>query len=277
MTWRYVEARDTDAPLPRRILGLWRHRRLLRRMAERDLRQRYAGSTIGYLWAAVSPLLFVALYTAIFTTVFRGRLSPGGPPQEYALYVVSGLLPWVVFTEVASRATQVMAEHRSLVKFAVFPIQVLPLTALYTVAFSQAAGLIALIALAAWSAGGLPPALPLLAPALVLQAVFLAGVCWLLGAAGALLRDVREVITIALTAGMFLTPIFFTDADTPRLLRPVIELNPLTHLIRLYRDALLGGSLHVASLAVFAVVALVTFVAGYVAFERARVFLSDVL
>jgi lipopolysaccharide transport system permease protein len=246
-------------------------------MAERDLRQRYAGSAIGYLWAALYPLLFVALYTIIFTTVFRGRLSPGGPPQEYALHVIAGLLPWVAFSEVAGRATQAMAEHRNLVKFAVFPIQVLPLTALYTTAFSQIVGLVALVGIAVWSRGVISPSLILLLPTIALQVVFLAGVAWLLGAAGAVLRDVRELVTIALMAGMFLTPIFYTDADTPRLLRPFVELNPLTHLIRLYRDALLGGPLHTTSFAVFAVVACLTFLAGYLAFERTRLFLSDIL
>ena len=142
MTWRYVEARDAGAPLPGRLLGVWRHRRLWRRMAERDLRQRYVGSALGLAWTALSPLLFVAVYVSIFTFVFGARLSPGAPTAEYALYVLSGLLPWVAFSDVAGRATQTMAEHRNLVKFAVFPVQILPLTSLYAVAFSQGIGLV---------------------------------------------------------------------------------------------------------------------------------------
>jgi homopolymeric O-antigen transport system permease protein len=278
VAWRYVEARDAGAPLPLRLLGLWRHRRLLRRMAERDLRQRYVGSALGLAWTAVGPLIFVGVYVFIFTFVFGARLSAGAPTAQYALYVVAGLLPWVAFAEVAGRATQTMAEHRSLVKFVVFPVQILPLTSLYAVALSQGIGLAVAVLLAVWLNGGPPPALWLLVPVLVLQALFLAGTAWLLGALGAVLRDVREVVQVTLMVGMFLTPIFYLERDLPRPLRLLVEVNPLAHLARLYRDALLGtGIEHPLSLPVFAVVALVTLLAGFLAFERTRVFLSDIL
>ncbi|HEU5314677.1 MAG TPA: ABC transporter permease [Chloroflexota bacterium] len=278
MTWRYVGAPDVRVPLPLRILGLWRHRRLLRRMAERDLRQRYVGTAGGVAWAAVYPLLLVTFYTAIFTFVFRGRLSPGAPPAEYALYVVSGLLPWISFADVAGRATQVMAEHRGLAKFAMFPVQVLPLTSLYTTAFSLGVGLLALIVFAA-SSHGISAGILLLLPAVVLQTLFLAGIAWLLGALGALIRDVRELVSIALLVGMFLTPIFYAESDAPRVLRPLVALNPLAHLIRLYRTALLGGGGPdtLVSLLVFGAVAVVTPLVGYRVFERTRALLGDVL
>jgi lipopolysaccharide transport system permease protein len=171
-----------------------------------------------------------------------------------------------------------MGEHRNLVKFVVFPVQILPLTSLYAVAFSQAVGLLLVVPLAIWLNGGVPPTLWLLLPALLLQTCFLAGVAWLLGALGAILRDVKEVVQVALMVGMFLTPIFYLERDLPRPLRLVVELNPLAHLARLYRDALLGlGVEHPLSLPVFAACAAVTLLAGFVAFERTRVFLSDIL
>jgi lipopolysaccharide transport system permease protein len=278
MAWRYVEARDADAPLWRRILGIWRHRRLLRRMAERDLRQRYVGSVIGYAWAAVYPLLFVAVYALIFTVVFRARLSPDAPVQEYAVYVISGLLPWIAFSEVAGRATQTMAEHRNLVKFAMFPVQILPLTSLYAASFSQAIGLVALLGLTVWVRGALPATAWLLVPALLLQAVFLAGISWMLGALGALLRDVKELVSIVLMVGMFLTPVFYLEADAPAPLRLLFAINPLAHLLRVYRDALVGdGTIHLLSLGIFGAVAVVTLFAGYLVFERTRAFLGDIL
>jgi lipopolysaccharide transport system permease protein len=278
MAWRYVEARDGAGALPLRLAAVWRHRRLLRRMAERDLRQRYAGSALGLAWAAVFPLLFVAVYALIFTFVFGGRLSPEAPTQQYALYVVTGLLPWVAFAEVATRATQTMAEHRSLVRFVVFPVQILPLTGLYAAALSQVVGLGAVVALAAWLRGGLDPAILLLPAVLVLQTIFLAGVAWLLGAVGAVLRDIKELVQVALMVGMFLTPIFYLERDVPARLRFLIELNPLAHLVRLYHAALLGrGVEHPASLLVFGLVAVLTLLAGFAVFERTRVLLSDIL
>ena len=278
MAWRYVGAREADAPLIERLLAVWHHRRLLRRMAERDLRQRYAGAAVGYAWVAVYPLLLVTFYTAVFALVFRGRLAPGGSPQEYALYVVSGLLPWIAFSEVANRSTQAMAEQRSLVKFAVFPVQILPLTALYAAAITQMVGLAAVLAFAAYVNGGLSIRVFFLIPLLVLQNLFFAGVAWLLGALGAVLRDVRELVSIGLTVGMFLTPIFYVAADAPAPLRLVLALNPLTHLMNGYRAALLPAApSSLESVVAFSLAAAVALVGGFWTFERTRVFLADIL
>jgi lipopolysaccharide transport system permease protein len=260
------------------MLAVWRHRQLLRRMAERDLRQRYAGSTLGPAWAAIHPLIFVGVYAFIFTFVFRARLSPTASTAEYGLYILCGMLPWVALNEVATKACQTMAEHRNLVKHIVFPTQVLPLTSLYATAFSQSIGLAAVLLFAIYLRGGLSPSLLLLLVVLPLQVTLLAGVSWVLGAAGAVFRDVKEVVQIVLMVGMFVTPIFYLERDVPPQVRALIALNPITHLVRLYRDAMMGSGLGEAgSLLVFALVALATAVAGFLLFERVRVYLSDVL
>ena len=278
MTWRYVGATGAGLPFFRRLLAVTRHRRLLRRMAERELRQRYVGSAGGLAWAALYPLVFVAFYTAIFTFIFRGRVSPDAPPAAYALHVLCGLLPWMAFSDVATRATQVMAEHRNLVKFAMFPLQVLPLTSLYATAFSQAIGLAALLVIAVAVNGSLPWAALWLVPAVLLQATFLSGVAWLLGALGAVIRDVKELVAITLMVGMFVTPIFYVERDAPAPLRAVLGLNPMTHLVRLYRAAVIGDTaVDPVSLVIFGLVALVTLVAGFAVFERTRAFLGDLL
>ena len=281
MAWRYVAARDIDAPFLMRLLGVWRYRTLLRRVAARDLRLRYAGTTLGRVWAVVYPLLLVAFYTAVFTTVFRGRLGPSGAdaaPERYALYVVAGLLPWVAFTEVATRAVQTMAEHRSLVKHVQFPVQILPLGSVYGAALPHCVALLALAAFASWTGGSLSLSPVALAVTLVSHALFLSGIAWLLGALGAMLRDVRELLAIALTAGMFITPIFYVEADAPAPLRLVLQLNPLTHFVRAYREAfLIGPASHPESPFIALAVAGATLLLGFWLFERTRVFLADIL
>ena len=139
-------------------------------------------------------------------------------------------------------------------------------------------GLSLLVLIAGVARGGLAPSVLLLLLVMPLQLLFLAGVAWLLGAVGAVLRDVKELVTVVLMVGMFLTPIFYVERDVPATLRTVIALNPMTHLLHLYRDALLGvGLVHPVSLAIFGAVAFLTFLAGFLVFERTRVFLSDLL
>ena len=278
MTWRYVGAADSARPFLARLLDVTRHRRLLRRMAERELRQRYVGTAAGVAWAAVYPLIFVAFYTAIFTFVFRGRVSADSPPAAYALYVIAGLLPWMALSEVATRATQVMADHRSLVKFAMFPLQILPLTSLYATALSQAVGILALLLITLIVRGSIAWTVLWLIPIALLQTLFLAGAAWLLGALGAIVRDVKELVSIALMVGMFVTPIFYVERDAPAPLRALLPLNPITHLVRLYRSATIADAPpDPLSLAIFAAVAIVTLLVGFAVFERTRAFLGDLL
>ena len=281
MTWRYVEARDVDSALPRRLLSVLRYRALLRRMANRDLRQRYAGAALGRVWAIVYPLLLVSFYALVFTTAFRGRLGPSAADQSaarYALYVVSGLVPWLAFTEVATRSVQTMAENRSLVKHVMFPVQVLPLAGVYGLFLPQGVALAALLAFSVWANGAVVLNVPVLAVTLTLQLMLLAGVAWLLGAVGAILKDVREMLTIFLTAGMFATPIFYVERDAPVALRAVLALNPLTYLVRAYRFAVLGGQApDAATLILLGAISFATLVVGFQVFERTRVFLADIL
>jgi lipopolysaccharide transport system permease protein len=277
VTWRYVEVRDRDGPLWRRMLGVWRQRQLLRRMAQRDLRQRYAGASLGTWWAVVNPLVFVGAYTLLFTVIFRARLTPDAPPSAYALYVVSGLLPWVAFTEVATRATQTVAEHRNLIKYTMFPAELLPLTGLYGAMLSQLAGSVVVATVAALVSGQFSFATAWIVPALLIEAMFLAGVAWLLGAVGAAFRDAREVIQILLTAGMFFTPIFFTVSTLPSALQGIVLLNPVAPLIEVFRAALLGAQVDLARVAAFAVFSLALAIAGFAAFDRVRSELADAL
>ncbi len=277
MTWRYVEVRDRDGPLWRRFLGIWRQRQLLKRMAQRDVRQRYAGASLGTWWAVVNPLVFVGAYTLLFTVIFRARLTPDAPPSAYAMYVVSGLLPWVAFTEVATRATQTVAEHRGLIKYTMFPAELLPLTGLYGAMLSQVAGFVVVAGISAVVSGSLSVGALWIVPALACEVVFLAGVAWLLGAVGAAFRDAREVIQILLTAGMFFTPIFFDVSTLASPLRAVVLLNPIAPLIEAFRGALLGMPVDAVRVGGFAAFAVILAVAGFASFERVRGELADAL
>ena len=277
VTWRYIEVRDRDGPLWRRFIGLWLRRHLLLRMALRDVRQRYAGASLGIWWAIINPLVFVCAYTLLFTVIFRARLTPGSPPTEYALYVVSGLLPWIAFSEVATKATQTVSEHRNLIKYTMFPAELLPLTGLFGAMLSQIAGLTLVVVVSALARGGMLVDFFWIVPALLLEVVFLAGVAWTLAAVGAVLRDVRELVPIVLTTGMFFTPIFYEAESLPTVVQTFISINPLVPLLRVFRAAIVGIAFRPVELGWFALVAITFALVGFTAFERVRGELADTL
>ncbi|MAG37167.1 MAG: hypothetical protein CL878_13115 [Dehalococcoidia bacterium] len=278
MTWQYLGERPEQRPLLARLIGVAGHLQAWRAIAERELRLRYVGSTLGLAWAVVHPLLFVGAYTVIFAFVFRARLAPDAPRDQYALYVVLGLLPWVAVTDVATRATEAMATHRSLVKHVRFPLEVVPLYSLAASLLSLLVGLLVLLPVLGWRQGGLPwgaVGLPLI---LLAQVAFTVGLAWLLGAVGAFLRDIKELVQITFMIGMFLTPIFYVESVLPAPLRPIIWLNPLAHLATLYRGALLTAMpFDALPVVVFSLASLFTLVVGFAVFERARKLLTDLL
>ena len=113
-----------------------------------------------------------------------------------------------------------------------FPLEVVPLYSLATSLISLFIGLLVLLPVLAWRQGGLPWGVVGLPLILLAQFAFTIGLAWLLGAVGAFLRDIKELVQITFMIGMFLTPIFYVESVLPDLLRPIIWLNPLAHLAR---------------------------------------------
>src|SRR6478609_9487037 len=90
--------------------GLVARRRILGTLVKRDLRVRYGGSPIGYLWTIIDPLAMAAIYFVVFTVIFKSR-SVGYQP--YVLFIVIGVLAWQWFQlSVTETARALIAESR---------------------------------------------------------------------------------------------------------------------------------------------------------------------
>ena len=220
---------------------LWRNRGLIRSMVRRDIHGRYRGSFVGLFWTVLNPLLLMATYFFVFGVVLRTRFHNDPSRSGFVLYFLCGMLPWLAFSEAAGRAPFVVLEHRNLVKKLVFPLEILPanlgLAALVTEFFALGvflAGLIVARGGAPWTALWLPA---LLVP----QLLFTLGVCWILAALGAYLRDLGQVIGFLLTLWFFLTPICYPVESLPAWSVSVLSYNPMFALVGGYREIFLEG------------------------------------
>src|SRR5262249_40931496 len=99
---------------------------LLKEMVVRDLRSRYAGSGLGVLWAFATPILWLVLYTVVFSVILRVPSPPGfsGFPE----FLLSGLLPWMAIQEGLARSATVLTDNAAMVKKTVFPVEMLVLS-----------------------------------------------------------------------------------------------------------------------------------------------------
>jgi lipopolysaccharide transport system permease protein len=213
-------------------------------LALADLRHRYAGSVLGGFWALAAPLLEVGAYAAVF-----GFLLPsasGGAGWSYAIFVASGLLPWTALREALEGSAGTLPENRWIRRSRV-PVELLVARQVVVAASRIAVALMLVIGvcLATRGAGTVLRALPVLLLAVVFQAGLTYGLGLALAPLGTLYPDLRPALASALMLLTFASPILYPESALSPAALALVEVNPFTHLLRLYRFplGLPGGSL----------------------------------
>lgn len=215
----------------------WRYRELIGRFAARDIKVRYRQSFLGYFWA-----IFPALVTVVISTWLASlRALPIGPtPIPYPAYVIWGLTVWQLFSGCVVGTTQSLASAGRMVANVAFPKETLVLASLAQPIVDFLLRLIPVVALMFWYGVSLRPAL-LLLPLLLLPIVALAlAVGLVLSIANLVARDVSNALTVVLSFGIFLTPVFYPPPTTAPFAL-VNSLNPLSPLLAATHDLLAVG------------------------------------
>ncbi|MEA2174696.1 MAG: lipopolysaccharide transport system permease protein [Blastocatellia bacterium] len=247
-------------------------------LARRELAARYKGSVLGIIWAVLTPVVMIAIFTFIFAGLFRARFGASGSGWDYALYLFCGLLPWTAFQESLQLSSTTIVSHANLVKRVVFPLETLPVAQSLAALGNQMFGTIALLAGTVLIRHELHVTM-LWLPVLVLpQLLATLGAAWLLASLGVFLRDIVQGITLLLMAWMYLTPIIYPESIVPERFKPFINLNPFTPLVRSYRRIMLEGAApDWSGLAYFTLFAIIIFIFGYWWFARTRKNFADVI
>ncbi len=239
---------DRSAGVMRKLSELWDYRELIRNLVLRDLRTRYKGSPLGYLWTQVAPLLLMLIFWLVFSLFL-----PASGVAMFPVFLIVGLLPWNFCNEAVSGGSRSVIENASLVKKVFFPREVLPLVAVFSSLLNFLLSLPMLFLVMAVAQYFYPPLrdagrltnfswtfayLPVL---LVIQTIFLAGVALFLSALAVFFRDMVHLIGILLQFWFFLTPVVYSlDSVGGPLARVIRWLNPMASLIEFYREILYG-------------------------------------
>ncbi|HYE65790.1 MAG TPA: ABC transporter permease [Pyrinomonadaceae bacterium] len=251
---------------------------LITTLTRRELAARYRGSALGIIWAILTPVVTIAIFTYIFAGVFGARFGESDSGWDFAIYLFCGLLPWTAFQEAVQRSSQTVVSHANLVKRVVFPLEILPVAQALAALAQQMFGTTALVAAILIIRREFHPSF-LWLPALVLpQLIAMLGAAWLVASLGVFLRDIVQGITLLLMAWLYLTPIIYPESMVPEPYRPFINANPFTPLIRSYRRIMLEGAApDWRGLAYFTAFALACFIFGYWWFARTRKNFADVI
>lgn len=259
--------------------SLWRNRELIKASVKREVLGRYRGSFLGLLWSFFNPLFMLAVYTFVFSVVFKARWNVASDSKtEFALVLFAGLIVFNLFSESINRAPSLVLSNPNYVKKVVFPLEILPVVTLLSALFHG------LISLGVWLLAyllffGLPHVSIFYLPLVVVPFLLLVmGLSWGLASLGVFLRDVSQFIGTIITVLMFMTPIFYPVTALPEEFREWLYLNPLTSVIEQARAVLYwGNSPDFAALAINTMVSLAIAWLGFAWFQKTRKGFADVL
>lgn len=256
--------RTTSPSYLSELARMVRHRDLLWLLTRKDLRLKYKGTALGFLWSLLNPLLLMLVYSFVFTIITRFQV------ERYPVFLLAGMLPWNTFVIALSTAAMTIVANSNLVRRVNFPREFLPLASVLSslVNLTLSLGILFVFAFFFRQPLGLPLlALPLL---MILQTVFTAGASLLLAALTVYLRDVENLIGVALTIMFFITPILYPlSAIQGRRFTTVLRLNPMSWLISGYQNIWHENSWpDWNQTAAFAGLSLVVLALGWVVFRR---------
>jgi lipopolysaccharide transport system permease protein len=254
---------------------VWSYRELLYFLTWRDVVVRYKQAVLGVAWAVFQPLLTMVVFTLVFNQLLDVK-SPD-PSLPYAVFSLSGLLPWQFFSGAMSRASVSLVANSNLLTKVFFPRLVIPLSAVLAALVDLAISFIILLVMMA--AYGIAPTWHIVfLPLFVLLAIITAlAVSLWLSALDVLYRDVQYLVPFLVQLWMFLSPVIYPIDRIPPAFRSVFAINPMTGVIGGFRWALLGQQFPGGPLWISIGVIVLLFAGGLFYFKRVERTLADVV
>jgi ABC-2 type transport system permease protein len=239
-----VRVVSPEVHLAHRVVEIWRYRQLLLALIKKEFKVKYRNSVLGFAWSMLNP----AATIAIFYFVFQIVLGSGIP--DFAIFLMSGMVVYNLFSYAAGNATPTVVNNSQLVKKVAFPREVLALasvgTAMVFFVF-QALVLVAFLAMFRYSPDF--AYLPDLIPALLALVLFVSALSIFLAAVNVYMRDIQHLMEIVVgTAWFWATPIVYSYTTIDARLAHhglgwLLLVNPLTDVVLVFQRALYHQSL----------------------------------
>jgi lipopolysaccharide transport system permease protein len=221
---------------------LLRFRHLLIGLVARSLKAAYTGSVGGVFWVYLRPLLVILAYYFVFDQVLSIRLNiETGGAESYALYLLSGLLPWLVFSDAVVEGASCLVRESELIKKTRFPVVIIPARTVLTAAIKTLPLLLIIWWVSITVADGALYALPLLVLWVGLQILFSYYIAILLAILSAALRDVSLLVESIFPLLLFFSPVLYPMERVPQQYQWALNLNPFTPLAEGFHNILLEG------------------------------------
>ncbi|MGE3297443.1 MAG: ABC transporter permease [Porticoccaceae bacterium] len=224
------------------LTAFWRHRGLIAAFTRNSISARYRGSWFGLLWPLLQPLLLIGVFTLVFAHIMPLRwVAEPGATLSFPLFLYSGFVVFSLFSEAVASAPGLLLGQDNLVRKVVFPLEVLAMASVTTATVFFLVNLAVLVAAVAIWGPGIAPTWPYVPLFILPLYLLLIGISWFLAALTVYVRDLVHIVGLAVSAIMFLTPVFYPLRSVPERVQALLLLNPLTVIIEGLRAALIEG------------------------------------
>ena len=215
------------------IKELYAYRQMIFSLVKKDLRGRYKGSVLGFLWTFINPLFQLIVYTMVFSFILKSNI------ERYYLYLFVALIPWIFFSSSITVGAASVVAQKDLVKKIYFPRMVIPISYVTSCFVNMLLCFIVIFAVIIITGVGVNfvalLALPII---MVVEYILALGMAMLTSAVTVYFRDLEHILGIISMAWMYMTPIMYDKSIVPERLQPVFNINPMTHVIECYRSVL---------------------------------------
>ncbi|HHZ83604.1 MAG TPA: ABC transporter permease [Nitrospirales bacterium] len=259
------------------LTTLYRSRSLIADLVHKDFVGRYKGSTMGFTWSIITPLLTILIFTFVFSTILKVRFG-GGRGADFVVYFLCGMIPWLTFSDALNRSASMIRENAHFVQRIIFPVEILPLAVVLSGMIQLGIGLILLLGVIGVFFTPLTWTVMFVPLLVCLQFLFTIGLAWMIASLGVFVRDTAHAIGLGTQMWMFLTPIIYPAELVPESLKILLVINPMAHLVQGYRLAIIEGTIpDLYGFIVLTCVMAMVAAFGYLFFMRSKPTFADVL
>lgn len=210
---------------------IYAYRQMIFSLIKRDLRGRYKGSFLGFLWTFLNPLFQLIVYTIVFSNIMRAGYD------NYYLFLFVALIPWIFFSTSVTGGASCIWAQKDIVNKIYFPREVLPIAHVTCQLVNMLLSFIVVFAVILVTGYGINPVAVLYLPVIIFVEYLLAlGLTMLSSAVTVFLRDIEYILGILMMAWQFLSPVMYGVDIVPEDVRPVFSINPMTPVLAAYRD-----------------------------------------
>ncbi len=255
-----------------RILQLYRYYGLAQVLIAKELKVRYRGTSLGFLWSFINPLLLMLIYVLVFSVYMRVQM------EHFSAYLLCGILPWAWFSSALTEGSSSILVNGGLIKKVSLPAEIFPLVTTASTMIHYLLSLPILLIFLACFGIKFSWILLLLPFIMAVQFVFAFSLTLITSSLVVQFRDLIHIVPNLLMIWMFATPVVYPESMIPAKYQFLLNYNPMAWFIGAYHDIFFYDRMpSLTGLALLTLFTLVFFVLALMFFDsRKDVFAEEV-